>query len=308
MNKIEKYTRMLVGMDLSEMDEHVVKYAYLIAKTFQMEAVYFFHVSSNLELPEEIAEKYGDMMAPVDETIERQMKDTIDMHCNELEGCHVEIEAHAGDVTEEIMKWAKVKRVDMILLGRKEKLTGSGLHSRKIARASSCSVLFIPENPPTSFGKIMVPIDYSKHSEMAFELGVDIQNHTGSKLLSNHVYKVPTGYYKAGKTYEEFAEIMLENTKKESKKFFRKLGVEGVDFEFTYALDDDIHPADKIYISAKEAQVDMILLGSKGRSTAAAMLIGSVAEKLLEESSDIPVLLVKKGNENMSLIDAIFRL
>lgn len=154
----------------------------------------------------------------------------------------------------------------------------------------------------------MVPIDYSKYAEMAFELSVDMQKETGAKILSNHVYKVPTGYYKSGKTYDEFAEIMLENTKKESKKFFNKLKLDNVDFDFTYALDDDIHPADKIYISASEEGADMIMLGSKGRSTAAAMLIGSVAEKLLQESHDIPIFLVKRGNENVSLIEAIFRL
>lgn len=308
MNKIEKYTRMMVGMDLTEMDEHVINYTALLAKTFKFEAVYFLHVTSSLELPDDIAEKYGEMMAPVDETLEKEMETTIGDKFKDIEGCTIEIEAHAGDVTEELLKWSKVKRVDMIVLGRKEKLTGSGLNSRKVARAVSASVLFVSENPPLKMDKIMVPIDYSKYSQMAFELSIDIQKEIGSKILSNHVYKVPTGYYKAGKTYEEFAEIMLENTKMESKKFFNRLGVEGVDFDFTYALDDDIHPADKIYISATQEKVDLILLGSKGRSSAAVMLIGSVAEKLLEESHDIPVLLVKKGTENVGLLEAIFRL
>lgn len=298
----------MVGMDLTEMDEHVINYTALLAKTFKFEAVYFLHVTSSLELPDDIAEKYGEMMAPVDETLEKEMETTIGDKFKDIEGCTIEIEAHAGDVTEELLKWSKVKRVDMIVLGRKEKLTGSGLNSRKVARAVSASVLFVSENPPLKMDKIMVPIDYSKYSQMAFELSIDIQKEIGSKILSNHVYKVPTGYYKAGKTYEEFAEIMLENTKMESKKFFNRLGVEGVDFDFTYALDDDIHPADKIYISATQEKVDLILLGSKGRSSAAVMLIGSVAEKLLEESHDIPVLLVKKGTENVGLLEAIFRL
>jgi nucleotide-binding universal stress UspA family protein len=307
MNKIDKYSRMLVGLDLTDMDQHVVKFACMIARMFKVDAVYFLHVTSSLELPEDIAEKYGDMMAPVDETLEKEMEETMKKCFSTIENCSIEVEAHAGDVTEEVIKWAKVKRVDLIVLGRKSSLTGTGLHSRKIARTSSASVIFVPENPPAKINKILVPIDYSKYSQMAFELSADIQKETGAKLYSNHVYKVPTGYYKAGKTYEEFAEIMLENTKKESRKFFNKIGADEIDFDFTYALDDDIHPADKIYKTASEQGVDMILLGSKGRSTAAAMLIGSVAEKLLQESHDIPIFLVKKGNENLSLIEALFR-
>ena len=153
--------------------------------------------------------------------------------------------------------------MDLTVLGRKNNLTGTGLHSKKVARTTSTSVIFVPENPPLKLNKMMVPTDYSKSSQMAFELSADLQKVTDAKILSNHVYKVPKGYYKAGKTTEEFAEIMLVNTKKESKKFFAKLGLDSVDFDFIYALDDDIHPADKIYKSASEERFDLILLGSK---------------------------------------------
>ena len=79
-------------------------------------------------------------------------------------------------------------------------------------------------------------------------------------------------------------------------------------FEHTFALDDDPHPADKIYKTASEKGADLIILGSKGRTSAAAFLIGSVAEKLVYESGDIPLFLVKKGKENLSLLEALFRL
>lgn len=308
MNDMKDYKRMLVGLDLSEMDEHVVRYSCQVAHFFQMEAVYFFHVTSSMELPDDVLEKYGDMVAPVDETLEKEMEATVSNCFNDIEGLTMEIEAHAGKVTEEILKWAKVKRVDLIILGRKNQLSGSGLNSKKVAKASSCSILFVPEKPTNKLESILVPIDYSKHAEMAFNLAISVQKSSGAKILSNHVYKVPQGYYKSGKSYEEFAGIMLENTKKECQKFFRKFDLEGVDFENTYALDDDIHPADKIYITAREKDVDLIILGSKGRSGAAALLIGSVAEKLVMEDNDIPLFLVKKGNENVSLIEALFRL
>ncbi|MGK0486836.1 MAG: nucleotide-binding universal stress UspA family protein [Candidatus Endobugula sp.] len=52
----------------------------------------------------------------------------------------------------------------------------------------------------------------------------------------------------------------------------------------------------------------MIVLGSKGRTGAASFLIGSVAEKLVMESGDIPLFIVKEGMENISLLQALFRL
>lgn len=308
MQDLSKFQRMLVALDLTQMDVYILKYASMIAKVFNIDAVYFMHVTTSLELPEEIVEKYGNMMAPVDETLEHEMNEVINQHFEKPDNCDLKNIVATGKVTEEILKLSKIKVVDLVLLGRKEKLGGSGLNAKKIAKSISSSVIFVTENPPLELKKILISIDYSDHSKMAFEVGVAIQKKSGAKLLSNHVYKVPTGYYKSGKTYEEFAEIMLENTKKDCDRFFRQLNLEGVDYNHTYALDDDPHPADKIYRTGSEKEVDLIMIGSKGRSGPASVLIGSVAEKLVEEGNDIPIMIVKMGKENMSFLDALFRI
>ncbi len=309
MHDLSKFQRMMVAMDLTEMDVHIIKYASMIAKCFQIEAVYFFHAAdSSLELPDDINEKYGNVIAPVDETLEKEMSAVVAANFVAPEGCTVELEALPGNVTDEVLKYSKMKVADLLLLGRKEKLTGTGLNSRKIAKGCASSVIFVPENPPLEMNKVLISIDYSEHSKMAFEIGIDIQKKSGAKLLSNNVYRVPVGYHKSGKTYDEFAEIMLQNTKDECDRFFKKIELEGVDYDHTYALDDDPHPADKIYRTGAEEGVDLIILGSKGRSSGAAFLIGSVAEKLVMEDNDIPIFLIKKGKENMSFLEALFRL
>lgn len=308
MQDLSKFQRMLVTLDLTDMDVPVIKYASMIAKAFEIDAVYFLHVTTSLELPEEIQEKYGNVMAPVDETLQREMQVVLDDHFVKPHNCDVQVAVQAGGVTDEILKFAKVKVVDLILLGRKEETRGTGLNSKKIAKVSASSIIFVPENPKYELNKILISIDYSEHSKEAFEIGIDIQKKTGAKLLSNNVYRVPVGFAKSGKTYDEFAEIMLENTKEECVRFFKTMNLEDVDYDHTYALDDDPHPADKIYRTGAELDVDMIVLGSKGRSRTAAFLIGSVAEKLLMEDNDIPMFLVKKGNENMGFLEALFRL
>ncbi|NVJ47422.1 MAG: universal stress protein [Cytophagia bacterium] len=299
---------MLVALDLSQMDVYLLKYASMAAKVFDIDTVYFVNVATSLELPEEIHQKYGDVFGPVDEAIEREMQEEIDEHFTLPANCEMKLMVSTGKITDEILKLAKVKVIDLVLLGRKAELSGSGLNSKKIAKSISSSVIFVTENPPLEWKKILVSIDYSDHSKMAFEIGAAIQKKCGAQLLSNHVYKVPTGYYKSGKTYEEFADIMLENTKKECDNFFRKMDLEDVDYDHTYALDDDPHPADKIYRTGSEKGVDLIMIGSKGRSGPASILIGSVAEKLVEEGNDIPIMIVKMGKENMSFLDALFRI
>ncbi|WP_420388333.1 universal stress protein [Roseivirga sp.] len=308
MQDLSKFQRMLVALDLSQMDVYLLKYASMVAKIFDIDTVYFVHVATSLELPGEIQEKYGDVFGPVDEALEHEINQEVEEHFEMPPNCEGKVVVSTGKITEEILKLSKVKVVDLVILGRKAELTGTGLNSKKIAKSISSSVIFVTENPPVKWEKILVSIDYSDHSKMAFEIAAAIQKRSGSMLYSNHVYKVPTGYYKSGKTYEEFAEIMLENTKKECDRFFKKLDTDGVDYEHTYALDDDPHPADKIYRTGSEIGVDLIMIGSKGRSGPASVLIGSVAEKLVEEGNDIPIMIVKMGKENMSFLDALFRL
>ena len=308
MHDLSKFQRMMVCLDLTEMDKHLIKYASMIAKVFEINSIYFFHVAESFELPAEIQEKYPDLIAPLDETLVHEIKGNLEADFQPPEGCDVQVLVATGNKTDEVLKMAKVKVVDLMLLGRKKEIMGTGLNSRKIAKSAPSSVIFVPEKPRLEINKVMVAVDFSNHSRMAFAIGMALQRKTGAILLSNNVYKVPNGYYKSGKTYEEFAEIMLENTRRDCEKFFKKINLEGITYDHTYALDDDPHPADKIYRTGSENGVDIIVLGSKGRTSAAAFLIGSVAEKLVMESGDIPLFLVKEGKENVGLLEALFRL
>jgi nucleotide-binding universal stress UspA family protein len=308
MHDLSKFQRLMVCLDLTKMDQHLIKYASMIAKVFEINSVYFLHVAESFEIPKEIQEKYPDLMAPLDETIEHEIKNTLKEGFNTPKGCDVRISVVAGNKTDEVLKMAKIKSIDLMILGRKKEIRGTGLNSKKIAKSAPSSVIFVPENPKVKINKLMVAVDFSNHSLMAFEIGMDIQRKTGAILLSNNVYKVPNGFSKSGKSYEEFAEIMLENTKRDCEKFFKQVDLSGIGHDHTFALDDDPHPADKIYRTGSENDVDMIVLGSKGRTGAASFLIGSVAEKLVMESGDIPLFIVKEGMENISLLQALFRL
>ncbi|MFT6969523.1 MAG: nucleotide-binding universal stress UspA family protein [Roseivirga sp.] len=308
MHDLSKFQRLMVCLDLTKMDQHLIKYASMIAKVFEINSVYFLHVAESFEIPKEIQEKYPDLMAPLDEAIEHEIKNTLKEGFSTPKGCDVRISVAAGNKTDEVLKMAKIKSIDLMILGRKKEITGTGLNSKKIAKSAPSSVIFVPENPKVKINKLMVAVDFSNHSLMAFEIGMDIQRKTGAILLSNNVYKVPNGFSKSGKSYEEFAEIMLENTKRDCEKFFKQVDLSGIGHDHTFALDDDPHPADKIYRTGSENDVDMIVLGSKGRTGAASFLIGSVAEKLVMESGDIPLFIVKEGTENLSLLQALFKL
>lgn len=62
----------LVGLDLTEMDANLIRYASVIARDYNFTKVYFIHVEKNLELPEQVVKEYDEVITPVDEGIEQK--------------------------------------------------------------------------------------------------------------------------------------------------------------------------------------------------------------------------------------------
>lgn len=50
---------------------------------------------------------------------------------------------------------------------------------------------------------------------------------------------------------------------------------------------------------------DLLVVGSRGRSKTAAILLGTVTERIIE-MCNVPILTVKKKGQGISIIDAIF--
>ena len=70
----------LVALDLTEMDEHIIRYTAMISKLMSLERILFVHVEKNLELPPDLMEKFPDLMAPLDESIKEDIKNKVEKH------------------------------------------------------------------------------------------------------------------------------------------------------------------------------------------------------------------------------------
>jgi nucleotide-binding universal stress UspA family protein len=88
---------------------------------------------------------------------------------------------------------------------------------------------------------------------------------------------------------EEVADYLRTLSEKELKPARKLLDSEGVKFDMIIRSG---HVAKEIVDIASKGKFDLIVLGSKGRSSIADMLLGSVAQRVLAMSTQ-PVLLVK---------------
>lgn len=297
--------RVLVALDMTEMDEIIISYTSFLNSILNFDSVYFIHVSKSLMLPEEVMNKYADVLAPADESLKDLIEDKIEQH---FEGnTDTAIEIREGNALDKILRWSKIKETDLIVVGKKDKLKGSGQLPNKLAKVGHCSILTVRETSKKSLDRIMVPIDFSSTSKYAFTKAAEMAELSQAELVVQNTYVVPTGFRKTGKTYSEFAEIMRQHSERATSNFLKEQNLTGLNCTTSLALDDDEEPSDKIYKDAESHDVNLLVIGSRGRTEIANILLGSVADKLLHHEGQIPVLVVKKKKENLGFLEALFR-
>ncbi|MEM9389984.1 MAG: universal stress protein [Bacteroidota bacterium] len=300
--------RILVGIDLSEIDVTLIRYTDLLVSAFDVDTVYFIHVAKSLEIPDELLEKYPDLIPPLDETIEKQIESLVDQYLENKDKVKVKTIVKEGNAEDKILRWSDIKEIDLMVLGRKHNLKGSGRLPGQLTRVGHCSVLMVPEFVEPKIDRIMVPVDFSKNSSIILVESMKIKDCFKAKLIIQHTYRVPIGYHASGKSYEEFQEIMKEHAFKDADKFLSKNGIDKDLVEVVVTEDDNDEPADRIYEEANSRKVNLVVIASRGRTGLASMLLGSVADKLCQYDTTIPLLIIKNKKENMGFLEALWRI
>lgn len=298
--------RFMVGLDFSAVDNTVIKYASFLCELLNPEKVYFVHVEKSFDIPDELKEKFNELTQPVDEYVKGELEKKIKENFNQKWDYSLDI--LEGDPFHKLLHWQQVKEIDFAIFGEKKNKQGTGIIAHKLARKVTCPVAFIPDGSEPEISSILVPNNFSKHSKLAMQNAVSIAKKTKAKIISQNVYKVPTGYYTTGKSYEEFAKIMKEHAEEASKEFIEEFKKDYADITPTFTLSEDADPVNEIMKVAEKNNVDLIIIGSKGRSDSAAVLLWSVAENLVKNEKDIPLIIIKMKDENLSFIQALLRL
>lgn len=301
---MEEYKRLMLGFDFSEMDKVLVDYLAFICENYTPEKIYFFHASKMLSVEKELQDKFPELKTPRDEKLEAQMEEMVKDHFPRVGEFDVEYQVIEGSPLKEVLHWSQIKNVDLLILGRKHELNGSGILPQNISRKINCSLLFIPEEPKFQLKNILVPCDFSENSNAALIKALDIaEKSSNAKAFYHHIYSLPDGYYYTGKSEEEFAKIMHDNAVKKYNKSMEELGHSGQPVHPIFTFDNGNDHAKLILEKATEKDADMIIMGAKGRTFATALLLGSVTEKLLRINDTIPVLVVKTKDHNLNILE-----
>jgi nucleotide-binding universal stress UspA family protein len=140
------------------------------------------------------------------------------------------------------------------------------------------------------YRKILVATDGSEHTEKATRYAVELALLAGAKIYA--LYVVDTAAFATipmDVTWEGMYELLHQEGSEATKRIADLGAKAGVEVEERLT---EGHPAEEIMKRSEELSVDLIVVGSIGRSGLDRFLIGSVADKVTRNSK-IPVMVVR---------------
>ncbi len=142
--------------------------------------------------------------------------------------------------------------------------------------------------------KILVATDGSEFTKEAVKKGISLAKMLGAEIIGLYVVDissiVPMSLDESAFPMVDFLRNEGDNVLKELKEQVESAGVRAK------LLKKEGIPADEIIETAKKEDVDLIVIGTLGRSALEKLLLGSVAEKVIRHAP-CPVLVVRRKGE-----------
>jgi nucleotide-binding universal stress UspA family protein len=138
--------------------------------------------------------------------------------------------------------------------------------------------------------KILFPTDFSHCSDAALAYATSLARESGGMLLIVHVEEEPVAYGGGGMYYG-----ILEPDYQELLRMLHAIKPTDPDVPHEHRLlRGEGNSASRIVRFAQEEKVDLIVMGTHGRTGLGRLLLGSVAEAIVRRAP-CPVLIMKQG-------------
>jgi len=214
----------------------------------------------------------------------------------------------------EIVRLARSQEFDLVVMGTHGRkgiehlLLGS--NAEKVVRKAPCSVLTVRhtegrKDSPFPAKTILAPTDFSLTSERAMSMTIRLAQRYSSRIILLHVFgdlKIQeaiqwTEYIPTGQTELDLENGIMNRAKEELDSFVSKFPIGDIQVE-KRVLSEVPHQG--IIETATKENVDLIVMGTHGRSGLNHLLMGSVAEKVVR-ASPCPVLTVKPSEHGYEM-------
>jgi nucleotide-binding universal stress UspA family protein len=205
-----------------------------------------------------------------------------------------------GRAEDEIVRISEEEHAWLVVIGAKPR-EGServlGHVAERVVRYAHCSVLIARAHAST--GKILVATDFTDGSAAALKLGSELVTKLAVDGTLLHVVQLPSESSALSAVSSALGSPWIPPGQSaiDSLEALGRSTLEGLAKEngFTHVEQVEGTPADVIVARAEAMGAEMILMGSRGRTGLARLVLGSTAEKVIRMSS-MSVLVARTGH------------
>ncbi|MFL0354127.1 universal stress protein [Xanthomarina sp. GH4-25] len=152
--------------------------------------------------------------------------------------------------------------------------------------------------------KILVPTDFSQEAENALKVAAQLAKKYHGEIFLTHLLELPLSQVDALSSHSELPEAVFF-MKLAHKKFQDVLARDYLKDIKVHEYVDFNQSFSGIADTAKQNNVDLIIMGSHGASGFKEMFIGSNTEKVVR-TSEVPVLVIKNEHINFDINEFVF--
>ena len=286
------YDRILVPVDGSEPAERAVGYGTLLAEAYdaELELVHVLHGGRGESETRDPSRERGEaVLAAARERVDGR----VPVETTLLEGVPHRTVVDRVDTSD----------VDLVVMGRRGRTgLGEGLLgsvTERVVVGVEVPVVVVPggdpEDVPEGISTVLLPTDGSENAEAASPHAVDLVGRFGADLHVVTVVDVQSagGLFSAGGVTEEFVDRLDEGGREAVERMVAAVREADADLDPTTAVVHGTpHEGIRDYVTGNG--VDLVTMGSRGRSNIERQLFGSVTKRVLRVV-DVPVMVVRGG-------------
>lgn len=296
-----KLERVLVATDFSDTAERSLEWAVGIARQHGADLVLVHGLTLPAPLPDYVPAG-SDFGQELHQIALRKLEETAS-RAREA-GLEVHLEVPIGVPSQVIVRTAEEMGADLVVVGTRG-LTGVshmllGSTAERVVQRAPCPVLTIhpeDEGGRRSIRRILVPSDFSPSAEKAARVAraVLCTLDEPTTLVLLHAYHLPIEYTAYGPipTSVNFLQDVGADAQEQLDLAAEELRGEGLEVE---TVSREGYAPEVIVDEAEKRGVDLIAMGTHGRTGIAHLLLGSTAERVVQHAR-CPVMTVRQQDD-----------
>jgi len=138
---------------------------------------------------------------------------------------------------------------------------------------------------------VLCPLDFSEHAPDVLEWAIHVAQEHGSRVVLLHAYHLPVEFQQVEGAYlpADFWSNVKAEAEESLTRYAEQVRAAGLECDLVVR---EGYPATVIEDAAEELGADLIVIGTRGHTGLKHLLLGSIAERVVQKAP-CPVLTVK---------------